>query len=129
MTLHALVESDTSAFLLSKLLHHEQESGLVEIRASAMPPSLYAAARILLAVRNEPVALVLDANSTDPETARRRQQDAEEVIGATTLAAPLRILVAVPALEALRFLHPSALARAFPPASLPAGRASVERRP
>jgi hypothetical protein len=56
---------------------------------------------------------VLDADSTDPEAARRRRQDAEEVIGATALAAPLRILVAVPALEALRFLRPSALARAF----------------
>jgi hypothetical protein len=116
MALHVLVESNTSAALLAKTLSREAEAGLVEVRASGTPSSLYAAARTLLAVRNEPVALVLDADSTDPEAARRRLQDAEEVIGATADAAPLRILVAVPALEALLFRRPAALERAFPKA-------------
>lgn len=116
MTLHVLVESNTAAILLAKALHREQAGGLVEIRASGTSSSLFAAARTLLAVRNEPVALVLDADSTDPAAARRRRQDAAEVIGATADAAPLRILVAVPALEALLFLRPAAVARAFPEA-------------
>jgi len=117
MTLHALVESNMAAILLVKTLREEQEAGFVEIRASVPRSSLYAAARTLLAVRCEPVALVLDAGSTDPEAARRRQQAAEEVIGEAAGAAPLRVLVAVPALESLLFLRPAAVERAFGPSA------------
>jgi hypothetical protein len=115
MTLHALVESNTAAIFLLKTLREEQANGSVEIRASGPSSSLYAAARTLLAVRSEPVALVLDANSTDPEAEGRRRQTAEEVVGEAAGAAPLRVLVAVPALEALLFLRPAAVERAFGP--------------
>ncbi len=57
MTLHALVESNMAAILLANVLREEQEAGFVEIRASVPRSSLYAAARTLLAVRCEPVAL------------------------------------------------------------------------
>jgi hypothetical protein len=115
MMLHALVESNTAAILLVKTLNEEQANGSVEIRASGPLSSLYAAARTLLAVRFEPVALVLDAGSTDPEAERRRRDEADEVIGEASGAAPLRVLVAVPALEALLFLRPGAVMRAFGP--------------
>ena len=113
--LHALVESNTAAMLLLWTLQEEQAAGLVEIRASGPSSSLYAAARTLLAVRYEPVALVLDAGSTDPEAERRRRQAAEEVVGEATGAAPLRILIAVPALESLLFRRSAAVERAFGP--------------
>lgn len=113
--LHALVESNTAAMLLLMTLQEEQAAGLVEIRTAGPASSLYAAARTLLAVRCEPVALLLDADSTDPEAERRRRQVAEEVLGEATGAAPLRILVAVPTLESLLFLRPAAVERAFGP--------------
>jgi hypothetical protein len=113
--LHALVESNTAAMLLLKTLQEEQAVGLVDIRAAGPASCLYAAARTLLAVRCEPVALVLDADSTDPEADRRRRQAAEEVLGEATGAAPLRILVALPALESLLFLRPATVERAFGP--------------
>ena len=42
--LHVLVETNTAAILLVKVLHDEQAAGSVEIRASAPSSSLYAAA-------------------------------------------------------------------------------------
>jgi hypothetical protein len=113
MKTHVLVESNQSAFLLAKLLNSEQEAGLIEIRAAAPSSSLYSAARTLLAVRGEPVALLLDADSTDPEAVARRRLTAEEVVGDVASSAPLRVLVAVPALEALLFQHPDPVARTF----------------
>jgi len=99
--------------MLARLLSAEQEAGLIEIRAAGPSSSLYSAARTLLAVRGEPVALLLDADSTDPEAVARRRLTAEEVVGDVANSAPLRVLVAVPALEALLFLRPDPVARAF----------------
>ena len=62
-------------------------------------------------------AVVLDADSTVPRAVISRQQGAEEVIGEAVWAAPSRILVAVPSLEALLFRRPDAVARAFGPVS------------
>jgi hypothetical protein len=113
MKTHVLVESNESAILLAKLLNAEREAGLIEIRAADPLSSLYSAARTLLAVRGEPVALLLDADSTYPEAAARRRDAAEEVVGDVANSASLRILVAVPALAALLFLRPEPVARAF----------------
>jgi hypothetical protein len=110
--LHVLVESKAAEALLAELLHGEQEAGFVHVQFIAFSSSLYASARTLLAVRDEPVAVVLNADSTNPAAAGRRRQEAEEVIGWTANTAPLRILVAVPALEALLFRRPDAIARA-----------------
>jgi hypothetical protein len=113
MRTHVLVESNQSAIVLAKLLSAEQEAGLIEISASAPSSSLYSTARTLLAVRGEPVALLLDADSTNPEAVARRQFTAEEVVGDVASSAPFRVLVAVPALEALLFLRPDPVARAY----------------
>jgi hypothetical protein len=113
MKTHVLVESNRSALLLAKLLRAEQEAGLIGIRADRPSSSLYSGARTLLAVRGEPVVLVVDADSTDPEVVARRQVTVEEVVGEVTSSASLRVLVAVPALEALLFLRPDPVIRAF----------------
>jgi hypothetical protein len=125
--LHVLTESESEAALLARILEAEHRAGAVESRRAAPPSSLYSAARTLLAVRNEPVAVLLDAGSTAPEAADRRRLAAEEVIGEAAGAAPSRILVAVPALEALLFRRPDALARAYgtiSPGLLELGRVS-----
>jgi hypothetical protein len=113
MKTHLLVESNQSAILLAKLLNPEQIAGLIEIRAAAPSSSLYSAARTFLAVRAEPVVLLLDADSTDPDAVTRRRLTAEEVVGDVAASAPFRVLVAVPSLEALLFLHRDPVVRAF----------------
>src|SRR5205807_2290515 len=93
----------------------EQQAGSVELRSVAERSSLYGAARAWLIMRKEPVAVMLDAESTYPRVADRQRQDAEEVIRMVTSGAPLQVLVAVPALEALLFRQPDAVARAYGP--------------
>ena len=113
--LHTLAESNTAALLLSKTLREEQAAGLIEIRTAGPPSSLYAAARTLLAVRFEPVALVLDAGSTDPEAGRRQRRAAEEVVGEASEAAPLASWSRCPPWSRCSFCGP-------PPSSGPSGR-------
>ena len=110
---NVLVASNGSALLLKTLMAPEQRSGLVVIRCVPIPSSLYASAKTLLQVRNEPVALVLDANSTEPMMAARARDEAAEVIGVSADASTFRILVAVPALEALLFRRRAAVCRAY----------------
>jgi hypothetical protein len=112
--LHILVDSNTVAMLLLKLMADEQNAGLIELRAVAPPSSsLFGAARTFLGIKNEPVAVVLDAKSTDQDAADRVRETAEEVIGEAG-AAPLLVLVAVPGVEALYFERPNAVKRVFP---------------
>ncbi len=111
--LHILVDSNTGEALLVKLLQAEQRAGSIRIRSSTIRSSLYSSARTLLMLRKEPVAVVLDADSTRSGVADLRRQSAEEVIGEAAGVAPLRILVAVPAMEALVFRRPDAIARAY----------------
>ncbi len=75
--------------------------------------SIYSTARTLLAVRQEPVALVLDASATDPPTVSERRQAIQEVIGEAASRAPFHLLLAVPALQSLLFTRPVLIARAF----------------
>ncbi len=115
--LHVLVDSNTGEVLLARLLHAEQQAGSIRIRSFTIRSSLYGSARTLLMLRKEPVAVVVDADSSRPGVADRRRQDTGEVIGEAAYAAPLLILVAVPAMEALVFRRPDAVARAYGPVS------------
>jgi hypothetical protein len=99
--------------LLLKLMKSEQEAGLVDFRCAHPTSSLYSAAKTLLEIRNEPVAVVLDADSTEPMMAARVYEEAAEVIGESAAAGPLRILVAIPAIESLLFRRPEAVRRAY----------------
>jgi hypothetical protein len=127
MILHALTESNSNQTLLLKLLQREHDAGWIKFWYSALPSSLYGSARTVLGVWKKPAALVLDADSTNPRAADRCRLDAEEVIGEAAGMAPLRVLVAVPALEALLFRRPDAVARAYgqiPPGLLELGQIS-----
>jgi hypothetical protein len=113
MILYALTESNSNQTLLLKLLQKEHDAGWIKFWYSALPSSLYGSARMVLGVWREPAVLVLDANSTYPEVADRCRLGAEEVIGEVAGVAPLRVLVAVPALHALLFRRPDAVARVY----------------
>src|SRR5690349_16350282 len=104
--LHILVDSNAAEALLARLLQAEQQADSVKIRSVSELSSLYGAAKAVLIMRKEPVAVVLDAESTYPRAAARQREGALEVIGEAAWRAPLRILVAVPALEALLFRQP-----------------------
>ncbi len=115
--LHILVELNIPALLLAKVLQSEQQAGLVKILSYPEPSSMTGSAKAFLLVRREPVAVVQNAESTYPRTAAWIRQGIEEVMGDSIWRAPFRILIAVPAVEALLFRRPDAIARAYGPVS------------
>jgi hypothetical protein len=117
MMLQILVELKIPALLLARVLEAEQQAGLVIVRSYPEPSSMTGSAKMFLAVRREPVAVVQNAESTYPRTAAWMKQGIEEVMWGTPQRAPFRILIAVPAVEALLFLMPDAIARAYGPVS------------
>ncbi len=117
MMLHILVELNSPGMILDKLLQAEQQAGLVRIRSFPEPSYMTASARTLLVLRREPVAVVQNAESTYPRKAAWMKQDIEEYMGDFIWRAPFRILIAVPAVEAILFRRPDAIARAYGPVS------------
>ena len=113
MMMTVLASSNTATMLLLRLMRPEQEAESVEFRCAHPASSLYSAAKTLLVIRKQPVAIVLDADSTEPQMADRAKDEALEVIGESATNAPLRILVAVPAIESLLFFRADAVHRAF----------------
>ena len=99
--------------MVARLLGAEQESGLIEIRAAEPSSSLYSAARTLLAVRGEPVALLLDADSTNPDAVARRRLTAEEVVSDVAVLRAAVCARCGPALEARLFVRADPVARAY----------------
>ena len=112
--IHVLVGPTISAKLIAQLVQGEQEAGDLKIHCDHPRSSLLASGKTLLVIGQQSVALVLDADSTNPEVAERTRHDAEEVIGGYSDSPRLRILVAVPTLESLLFQRPDAVRRAFP---------------
>lgn len=113
MKTSVFTDSSFSMKLIKRLIREEVGSLDLRIVYSAPMSTLYSGVLTRLAVLGEPVALVLDTETTDPAAVTRRRQSAEEVIGDAAARAPFRMLLAVPSLESLLFTRPSLLARAF----------------
>lgn len=108
-----LVEGNFDGMLLAMLIGAEQEKYEIEIRVAGGASAAFSYARTLLATKRTPVAILIDADSIEPEVAEARRQDAEEVIGESAAGVPFRVLVAVPELEVLFFERPDLLRRVF----------------
>lgn len=113
MSVSVLAESNFDGMLLSTLLAEEQKAGAVEVGVAHGLTSGYSLARTMLAVKRKPVAVVIDADSPEPEVATERKRRAEEVLGDAAGGVPFRVIVAVPELEVLFFKRLNLLKKAF----------------
>ncbi len=113
MNATVLTEGNFDGMFLATLIAEEQDRYGIEIRAVGGKSSVYSFARTLLAVKRIPVAVVIDADSPEPEVAEERQRTAEEVIGDVASGIPFRVIVAVPELEILFFRRPELVRRVF----------------
>jgi hypothetical protein len=123
MRANVILETNFDAMLMVALLKSEHQSINLRIIASGPKSSFYSKARTLLGVSGEPVALVINTETTDPASIAEQRQTAEEVIGATARSAPFCLLLAQPSLESLLFTRPSLLAKAFGDGADEGGRA------
>ncbi len=113
MSVSVLAGSNFDGMLLATLLRGEQERNEVEVRVVSGLTSGYSVARTFLAVQRVPVAVVIDADSPEPEVALERRRRAEEVLGDVAGGVPYRVIVAMPELEVLFFERPGLLRRVF----------------
>jgi hypothetical protein len=109
---YVLVEGPPAAELLRRLLGAEATNDVQFVIAGSHPhlPSL---ARSLLVRRRKPVAVVMDAESVAPEVIQERRENTEELLRLAAGAVPMKVVVAVPALEASFFAAPALLERLF----------------
>ena len=110
MTAYIVCEGERDAQLLKRLLPEEFVSN-VEIVAAGGLSAVKSLARSLVVRRQSPVVIVADADSTIPEQIEQRLKDTEEVVGNIAANTPVKVILAVPALEIVFFQDISLLSR------------------
>jgi Domain of unknown function (DUF4276) len=109
---YIFVEGPTDAEFLRRILPPEvlKNAEIVPSGGSSGIPSL---ARSVLVRRKKPIAVVMDADSNDPDLVEERRGDTEELIRAANASIPVKVIAAVPEIEAWLFAAPEAIARAL----------------
>jgi len=107
---YVLVEGPSDAAFLRRILPKEVLSGaeIVNAGGSSGIPSL---ARSLLVRRQCPVAVVMDSDSVDPDVIEERQQGTEDLIRAADASIPVKVVVAIPEIEAWFLATPETIER------------------
>lgn len=85
----------------------------VDVLDAGWSSSVKSMARTLLVTRRKPVAIVVDADSDDRFQAGVMANDIEEVVELAARGVPMKVLVAIPELEAVLFRAPGLIARVF----------------
>lgn len=112
MIAYVLTDSEFIAALLLRLITKEDQAD-VYIKAFASS-TLYSLARTLLLERDRPVAVVVDANTPNPEGIARERRGAEELLRDVAGGLrPFKVVLAVPEIEAVFFERPEVLRRRF----------------
>src|SRR5262245_21440186 len=107
---YVLLEGPEDAALLRRILPQEvlKDAELVDAGGRNGIPSL---ARSLLVRRKRPVAVVRDSDSVDPDVIGERQRTTEDFIRAADASIPVKVVTAVPEIEAWFFATPETLER------------------
>jgi len=107
---YVLVEGPNEVAFLKKVLSPDAQSGVhfVEEEGESNITSL---ARSLLVSRRVPVAVFMDAHSLEPYVIKERRKGMEEMIKFSTAPLPVKVVVAVPELEACFFAVPEVIER------------------
>ena len=107
---YVLVEGPSDAAFLRRILTKEVLSGaeFVSTGGSSGIPSLGAS---VLVRRKCPVAVVMDSDSVDPDVIAERQQSTEDLIRAADASIPVKVVVAIPEIEAWFLETPKTIER------------------
>jgi hypothetical protein len=107
---YVLVEGPSDAAFLRRILPKELLSNaeLVIAGGSSGIPSL---ARSVLVRRKCPVAVVMNSDSIDPDVIVERQQSTEDLIRAADASIPVKVIAAIPEIEAWFLASPETIER------------------
>jgi hypothetical protein len=113
MVAYVVVEDRSDVELLRRVLDEELRRE-VEFFEGGGLDGITSMARTLVSLYRQPIAIVIDAHSSDEEVVRTRRQSLEEVVGSVAGNVPIRVIVAVPELEIIFFEAPALLQRLYP---------------
>jgi len=113
MRTNVLVESPSDVMLMTRLLDAESQTFDVRFKDTGWGTYRYASAQTLLIDRRQPVALVINTQTTHPGLVTDQRLLAEDLIGPSVRSKSFRQLIAEPSLQALFFTRPGLIARAF----------------
>src|SRR4051794_31070543 len=112
MIAYVVTERQFDADVLRRILPPELVHGVGFVSAGGVS-AIRSMASSLVVVRQMPVAVVVDSGSTDPVVIRDRHQDIEEFVKSDSPGIPVKVIMAVPEMEALFFHDPRILHRLF----------------
>lgn len=107
---YLFVEGPADADLLRRILPPERLQG-VELVAAGGRAGVASLARSVLVERRKPIAVLLDADSNDPDSIEERRASTEELIRAAGSGVPIKVVVAVPESEVWFFAVPAVIGR------------------
>ncbi len=110
MSAYLITEGKTDESLLKSLLPKDIVQGVSFITAGGRYGSL-SLARSILAVRQAPVALVVDADTDNPALAAEQEDFLRESLRQASPGIPFEVFVVIPALEAILTSSRSVLER------------------
>src|SRR4051812_7070323 len=102
MIAYVVTEGQSDVDLLKALLPADLCHG-AWFAAAGGTSAVISLASSLIAVRETPVAIVVDAKSIDPSAVRERRRDVEDMIRSVSPGIPFKVIVAVPAVEGILF--------------------------
>lgn len=105
---YVVTEGQLDVQLLKRLLPVELAKNVVFVAGGGISDA-QSLARSILAVRHRPVALVLDADTVDPDSIKERELINQELLQYAAAGAPFKILLAVPTIESILFQDRSGL--------------------
>lgn len=111
-TAYVIVEDRTDTELLQALLLPEVVER-VRIHSTGSKPSIPSYARSVLDLRQRPVAVVMDSDSTESESVLSQKREVEELLRMQSLTIPFTVVMAVPCVEVILFSAPKLLERMF----------------
>lgn len=109
---YLFVEGPADATFLRRIIPPELLEN-VEIVAAGGGSGILSLARSIIVVRRKPVVVVMDADSIDPDVIEERRASTEELIRAAGASIPIKVVAAVPEIDAWLFAAPEAIARAL----------------
>jgi hypothetical protein len=107
---YVFVEGKLDEEFLRRVLPAEllKETGIVQAGSSASMASL---ARSFLVRRRTPVAVLMDADSLNPTVMEERRESMAELIQAAAGSIPVKVVLAIPEIEAWFFTVPEVIER------------------
>ena len=107
---YVLVEGPSDAAFLRRILSEQvlRNAELVIAGGISGIPSL---ARSLLVRRKCPVAVLMDSDSVDPDVIEERQQSTEDLIRTADASIPVKVIAAIPEIEAWFLATPKSIER------------------